>query len=77
MATECILTGSRVNVLSDCSCTCAQREGVVPHFVEVTVDTVEAELPFVNAVTAALPVSSASPVAVTYSISVTRSLGAP
>lgn len=53
-------------------CTCAQREGGVPHFVEVAVDAVQAELPFVGVVTAALAVASASSVAVTLSVSVTR-----
>lgn len=57
--------------------TCAQGEGVVPHFTEVAISAVEAELPFVTGVTAALPVPATSPVAVTRSISVTRSFRAP
>lgn len=57
--------------------TCAQREGVVPHFAEVAVDAVQTELPLVTVDTAALPVSSARTVAVAHSISVTRSVGAP
>ena len=61
-------------LVSVLNCTCAKGEGVIPHFVEVAVGAVEAEVPFVALVTAALSVSSASPVAITHSITVTWSL---
>ena len=58
-------------------CTSAQSEGIVLHFAEVAVHAVKAELPPVTMVTAAPAVPSASSVAVTHPISVTRSVGAP
>jgi len=57
-------------------CTCAQGEGVVPHFVEVAADAVEAGVPLIGGVTAALSIAAASPVAIALSISVTRPLRA-
>lgn len=56
--------------------TCAQGEGVIPHFIEVAVDAVQAELPIVAVVTAALAVPSTSPVAVAHPVSMTRSVRA-
>lgn len=57
--------------------TCAQGEGVIPHFAEVAVDAVQAELPFVAVVTAALAVPSTGPIAVAHPVSMTRSVRAP
>lgn len=56
---------------------CAQGEGVVPNFIEVAVNTVQAELPFITLVTAALSVAPTTAIAVAHSISVTRSFRAP
>lgn len=58
------------------NCTCAQGEGVIPHFIEVTVYAVQAELPFITVVTAALSITSSSSVTVAHSISMTGSLRA-
>lgn len=57
--------------------TCAQRKGFVPHFVEVAIDAVQAKIPFITVVTAALSVPSTSPVAITHPVSMTRSVRAP
>lgn len=56
------------------NCTCAQGEGVVPHFVKVAVYAIQAELSFISVITAALSVAAAGPVAVADPVSVTRSL---
>lgn len=71
-----VLTGGSGAGFAGVVAFCAQRERVVPHFVEEAVGAVQAELAFIAAVAAALSVAAASPVAVTLSISMTRSVGA-
>lgn len=56
--------------------TCAEREGVVPGFVEVADDAVQAEVACVTVVTAALSVTSPSAVAIAHPVSMTGPFGA-